>query len=94
MPKPSNIARARASTALLEHELLVTSRVEHIRQDVEDGRLSKSEASKSFTDWLLKYEPPSIENLDPLGLQLLMRGIERNWLKGATVIQAICGRGA
>lgn len=88
-----NFARSQASTALIDHELAVKTTTEGIREDVQSGKLPWDQAQKSFDDWNAKQQAPTINNLDPLGQELLQRGMKRNVLGGTVAIQGIANAG-
>lgn len=88
-----NFARAQASSALIDHELAVKTQTESIREQVQSGQLSWEQAPKAFDDWNQKQEAPTIENLDPMGQEMLTRGMKRNALGGQVAVQGIANTG-
>lgn len=88
-----NFARSQASTALVDHELAVKQQTEQIRQQVASGQLSWDQAPQAFDKWQQSQQAPQITNLDPLGQEMLQRGMQRNVLGGAQAVQGIATAG-
>lgn len=88
-----NFARSQASTSLIDHELAVKTQTESIHEQVASGQLSWDQAPKAFDDWNQKQQAPQIANLDPMGQELLERGMKRNALGGAVAVQRIANAG-
>lgn len=88
-----NFARSQASTSLIDHELAVKTQTEAIRGQVASGEMSWDQAPKAFDDWNQKQQPPKIDNLDPMGQELLERGMKRNALAGTVAVQGIASAG-
>lgn len=88
-----NFARSQASTSLIDHELAVKTQTESIRDQVASGQLSWDQAPKAFDDWNQKQQAPQIANLDPMGQELLERGMKRNALGGTLAVQGIANTG-
>jgi hypothetical protein len=88
-----NFARSQASTSLIDHELAVKTQTEAIRDQVASGQLSWDQAPKAFDDWNSKQQTPQIANLDPMGQELLERGMKRNALGGTLAVQQIANTG-
>lgn len=91
--KNVNFARSQASTSLIDHELAVKTQTEAIREQVASGQMSWDQAPKAFDEWNQKQQPPQIDNLDPIGQQLLERGMKRNALGGTIAVQGIANAG-
>jgi hypothetical protein len=88
-----NYARSQASTALIDHELAVKTQTEQIRQDVASGKLSWDQAAPTFQKWQASQQAPDIANLDPMGQELLERGMKRNAMQGTFAIDGIAAAG-
>jgi hypothetical protein len=88
-----NFARSQASTSLIDHELAVKTQTEAIREQVASGQLPWDQAPKAFDDWNSKQQTPQIQGLDPMGQELLERGMKRNALGGAVAVQGIANTG-
>lgn len=88
-----NFARSQASTALIDHELAVKTQTDNIRQQVASGQLPWDQAAPAFDKWSSSQETPAISNLDPMGQEMLNRGMKRNLLSGTTQIQGIATQG-
>lgn len=84
----SIMARAKASNALLDHEIAAKSQAEEIGRKVTSGELNYEDANKSFAEGIAKIEQPKIEYADPVTRETLERGIKRI---NASVTTAIDG---
>lgn len=71
------LARAKASNALLDHEIVVKTTGETIQRKVESGELPYDQAQKTLTDELAKIQQPDIQYADPLTKETLNRGVKR-----------------
>jgi len=74
----TNLARAQAANALLDHEIAVKSATNDIAQKVQTGELPYQQAKQQFEDTVTKIQPPEIQYLDPVAQQNLKKGAERN----------------
>jgi hypothetical protein len=88
-----NFARSQASTALIDHDLAVKQQTESIREQVASGQLSWDQAPQAFDKWQSSQKAPQINNLDPMGQEMLERGMKRNVLGGAQAVQGIANAG-
>lgn len=73
----TNMARAQASNALLDHEIAVKTQGEQIQQQVATGQLPYAQARQTYDDAVAKIPTPQVPNLDPIGAENFQKGLKR-----------------
>jgi hypothetical protein len=72
------LARAKATNAILDDELETKSIAQDISQKIADGSLPWSQAQEEFQTRLSQREPQEIDGLDPVAMEHYQGGIKRN----------------
>lgn len=88
-----NLARAKASNALLDRELAVKGIQQQIGEDVNSGKLPFGQAAQSYQDQVGKLGVPAIDGLDPVGQENFENGLKRLEVGGALGVQEIARSG-
>lgn len=73
----TNLARAQAANALLDHEIAVKSATQDLADKVNTGEVPYQQAKQQFEDTVTKIQPPQIQYLDPIAQQNLKKGAAR-----------------
>lgn len=81
------LARAKASNALLDHEIQVKTLATDIESRLTDRSLSYTDAQAAFKDGYAKLDKPKIEGLDPAGLETFDKGLKRTEFSGFAHVQ-------
>ena len=74
----TNLARAQAANALLDHEIAVKTATQDLEEKVQRGEVPYQNAKQQFEDTVTKIQPPQVQYLDPVAQQNLKKGAERN----------------
>jgi len=72
------LARAKATNAILDDELQTRALTEEIGQQMADGSLPWSKAQEEFQTRLSEREPAKIDGLDPVGQEHYKGGLKRS----------------
>lgn len=73
----TNLARAQAANALLDHEIQVKSATQDIARKVQTGELPYAQAKQTWEDTVGKIQPAQPQYLDEVAAQNLKKGAER-----------------
>lgn len=84
-----DLARARATNALLDQELQIRARTEDLQQRVQSGDLNWREAADEAAKAFDEIESPHIDGLAPADIERLNGGFARNKLSGALQVRNI-----
>lgn len=82
----TNMARAQASNAALDHEIAVKTQAEQIQQQVVTGQLPYDQARQTYDDAVSKIPAPQIPNLDPVGAENFQKALKRTAFTGGLAI--------
>lgn len=75
--KNTELARAKAANAMLDHEINVKTVTDDIHAKVQSGEIPYTEAKQAYSDAVSKIEIPKIEGVDPATAENLQRGVKR-----------------
>jgi hypothetical protein len=81
------LARAKASNALLDHEIQVKTLATDIESKLTDRSLSYSDAPAAFKAGYAAIEKPKVEGLDPATLETFDKGMKRTEFSGFAHVQ-------
>lgn len=81
------LARAKASNALLDHEIQVKALTSDISGRLADGSLSYGDAPKAYQEAYAKIERPKIAGLDPAMTETFDKGLKRTEFSGLVDVQ-------
>jgi len=73
----TNLARAQATNALLDHEIQVKSATQDLARKVQTGELPYAQAKQTWEDTVGKLQPAQPQYLDEVAAQNLKKGAER-----------------
>ncbi|GAB2493902.1 hypothetical protein [Arenimonas alkanexedens] len=85
------LARAKASNALLDHELAIQARADDVASRVSTGELDYREADSFYQAEVEKIKAPDFTNLDPVLAEQVRGGLTRNAVSGRTTIARVTG---
>lgn len=85
-------ARAKATNALLDHELTLKGRAEDIAGRVATGELDYREAETFYQEDVAKIEAPRTEGLDPVLAEQMQGGLRRNQEAARQTITRVVGQ--
>ncbi|WP_223621173.1 hypothetical protein [Lysobacter sp. ESA13C] len=83
------LARAKASNALLDHELQVKQRAEDLQQRISSGDLDWRQAEVEAKTAFDEIETPKIAGLGPADVERMQGGFTRNKAGGASAIRNV-----
>lgn len=84
----SEMARAKASNALLDHEIAVKTTTEDIHNQIQTGAIPYKEGQAKYAEAISKIQAPVVEGLDPAMQENYDRGIKRLQFGGDKTIAA------
>lgn len=83
------LARAKASNALLDHELAVRARADDVAQRVSTGELDYREADAFYQAEVEKIPAPDFTALDPVLAEQVKGGLTRNSVSGRGIVSQV-----
>lgn len=86
------LARAKASNALLDHELAIRARADDVAGRVSTGELDYREADNFYQAEVAKIPAPDFTNLDPALAEQVKGGLTRNAVSGRETIARVTGQ--
>lgn len=75
--KNSELARAKAANAVLDHEITVKGVTDDIHQKIQSGDIPYQQGQQAYADAVSKIEAPKIDSLDPAMQEHLDGGLKR-----------------
>jgi hypothetical protein len=85
----TNLARAQATNALLDHEIQVKSATQDIARQVQTGELPYAQAKQTWEDTVSKLQPAQPQYLDEVAAQNLKKGGERTVFEQGLVVNHV-----
>ena len=81
-----DLARAKASNALLDHEIAIKDKAKAIEDRIAVGDLDYRDADKTFEEEVGQIDPPKLEGMNPALAETMQGGIKRINFNGRTQI--------
>lgn len=85
----TNLARAQATNALLDHEIQVKSATQDLARQVQTGELPYAQAKQTWEDTVGKLQPAQPQYLDEVAAQNLKKGGERTVFEQGLVVNHV-----
>lgn len=86
------LARAKATNALLDHELAVKARADDVASRVATGELDYTAADAFYQEEVAKVEAPKTDGLDPVLAEQMQGGLRRNQEAARQTVSRVIGQ--
>lgn len=83
------LARAKATNAILDDDLETRAKADEIGQRVSTGDLPWAQAHEEFQTWASQREARTIDGLDPVGMEQYKGGLKRNRFAASAAVENI-----